>query len=157
MDILGLIHISFATSSLLFGGLVVARQKGTFTHKINGRLYVLSMVGLNGTAFLIYDLFGYFGPFHYLALASLTTIVAGMIPVIRKRPKKSWLYQHAYIMSWSYAGLLAAGATEITTRLLNFSFGWTVFVSSTIALAISGLILHKRVAADIQNMGISSS
>ena len=45
------------------------------------------MVGLNVTALSIYRLTGVFGPFHWAALFSLATIVAGVVPV-RRRPNR---------------------------------------------------------------------
>jgi uncharacterized membrane protein len=149
MDVLGLTHTVFGLASILFGGLVVARQKGTRGHRTSGRLYFFSMIALNGTALLIYDLFGHFGPFHWLALASLATILAGLVPVVRKRPPGGWLFYHAEFMSWSYVGLLAAAVSEITTRLLLFPFGWTVAVSSVLVFLVGGLIIRKGVPVGI--------
>jgi uncharacterized membrane protein len=157
MDALGFSHTVFGLASIFFGGLVVAWQKGTRGHRTAGRLYFLSMVALNGTAFFIYGLFGHFGPFHWMALASLATILAGLVPVARKRPPGGWLIYHAEFMSWSYVGLLAAAVSEITTRLLLFPFGWTVAVSSLLVFLVGGLILRKSVPGSIARVRVSGA
>ena len=139
-------------AAILFGGLVVTQQKGTWLHRIIGRLYFLSMALMNVTALLIYDLFGYFGPFHFFALISLATITAGLVPVLRKRPHGNWLFLHAEFMNWSYVGLLAAAVSEITTRLFYFPFGMTVFVSSLIVFIIGGTMIKIAIPGSIIQM-----
>lgn len=142
---LGTIHTLLAFTAILAGGLVVAWRKGTRFHKLVGRVYFVSMAGLNLSALLIYSLFGVFGPFHWLALASLLTIAAGLVPAVRKKPIGSWLFYHAEFMSWSYVGLLAAAVSEVTTRLLHFPFGWTVAITSLLVLVTGGIVLKRAV------------
>ncbi len=66
-------HTLSAASALLLGPSVFVRKNGTALHKKLGYSYVASMVVLNGTAFMIYDLFNGWGIFHDLALVSLFT------------------------------------------------------------------------------------
>jgi hypothetical protein len=112
------------------------------------------MVALNGTALLIYDLFGRFGPFHWLALASLATLLAGLVPAMRKRPRRSWLFYHAEYMSWSYVGLLAAAVSEVTTRWFHLPFGWTVVISSLVVFIGGGLVIRQRVPGSIKALSV---
>lgn len=91
----------------------VAGERNEIPYVWTGRLYVASMLVLNVTAFGIYNLFGRFGVFHWFALASLATIIAGMIPVWFLRRSKNWISPHYQFMAWSYAGLLAATSNEI--------------------------------------------
>jgi hypothetical protein len=37
----------------------------------------------------------HFGPFHWMAVASLLILTAGMEPVFTRRPWSSWLRRHA--------------------------------------------------------------
>ena len=46
-------------------------KKGTGVHRLVGFVYALTMFGVLGSAMLIYNLTGDFGPFHILALVSL--------------------------------------------------------------------------------------
>ena len=74
------LHVGTAISSLLFGLGVVLLRKGTRLHKQLGYAYFFNMLGLNLSAFFIYQLTGHFGPFHSAARASLVTLSAGFIP-----------------------------------------------------------------------------
>ncbi|WP_395071105.1 DUF2306 domain-containing protein [Gracilimonas sp.] len=73
-------------------------------HKIFGYVYVICMIGLNISALTIYQLFGYFRPFHVFALFSLATVFAGFIPAYRKKPKDTWVEYHYEFMNWSVVG-----------------------------------------------------
>ena len=117
MSTLGWVHTTFGMAALLAGTAVIVTRKGTRGHRTLGHLYLTSMVGLNVTALCIYNLFGHFGPFHWLAASSLLTLFAGMVPVFTRRPKGRWLERHAIFLAVSYIGLVAATASEIVTRI----------------------------------------
>lgn len=112
MHATGLAHLVCAAAALFSGAGIVATPKGTPRHRQMGRIYGLSMLGLNVTALLIYRLSGTFGPFHVAALLSLLTVIAGVVAVVSRRPQGTWLTLHPNFMSWSYVGLLAAAAAE---------------------------------------------
>jgi uncharacterized membrane protein len=145
LDPFGLIHSVFGLVALAFGLAVVARRKGTMSHRRLGRLYLGSMVGLNGTSFLIYDLFGVFGPFHIAALFSLGTLVAGWLPVLLRRPRRGWLEVHGYLMSWSLVGLVAAFVAEIGVRIPGAPFGPVVIGGTILVMILGGLTIHTSV------------
>lgn len=115
-------HVTFGFAALLFGTINALRQKGTASHRLIGHAYYLSMLGLNGTAFGIYDFFGTFGVFHWFAVLSLASTIAAIVPVLLRRPRRSWKICHGYFMLYSYLGLLAATAAEIAVRIPPF---WT--------------------------------
>ena len=102
------IHIALGFSSLLSGLFIVLTQKGNNKHKIIGRVYFLSMLGLNLTSFGIYKLFNGWGFFHWMAVASLIPLIAGYIAIRYKN-----INAHYYFMFWSYIGLLCATISEI--------------------------------------------
>jgi hypothetical protein len=108
-------------------------------------VYVVSMVALNATAFWIYDLFGRFGVFHWLAVVSLVTVTSGMLHLWLRRPAGTWMEQHARAMSWSYAGLLAAFFSEIGARLPGVDFTTGVVVPTVCVMAVAAVIIHGRV------------
>ena len=87
LDGLGFVHTLFGLAALATGCAVVIRRKATRIHRRIGRAYVAAMLLLNLTALLIYDLYGRFGPFHVAALISLATVLAGIVPVLRRRPR----------------------------------------------------------------------
>jgi uncharacterized membrane protein len=116
MSPVGVIHILFGVAALGLGATIVFRPKGTAAHRRLGWGYAASMIGLLATSFLIYRLFGGFGPFHALAVIGALTLAAGLLPARRRSPRGRWLGLHYHFMAYSYAGLLAATAAEIAVK-----------------------------------------
>ena len=149
---LGALHLAMAIIAMISGGAVsLMRSKGSVAHRRVGWVYVGSMIGLNVTAFWIYRLFGGFGLFHAAAIVSLLTVLFGMIPVLTRRPKK-WLEHHAYWMSWSYVGLLAAAAAETTSRVPRSPFWWMVAGSTLLVVAIGSRIIRAKLPPAIRRL-----
>ena len=145
LDALGLVHALLGFLALLFGLAVVLRRKGTGTHRRLGRAYFVSMLLLNATAFVIYDLYGRFGPFHIAAVVSMATTIAGFLPVYLRRPRTTWMAVHGIFMGWSYVGLLAAFIAEIATRVPGVRFGFGVIGATALAMAGGAILIHTRV------------
>lgn len=144
MNLLGLAHFYSALLAIAAGAVVVFRRKGTRFHKWCGRLYLIAMLAVNISALLIYRLWGHFGPFHAAAIVSLLTVIMGVQVAWRKQPIRHWRVAHAYWMSWSYVGLLAAAVSETATRYLDFNFGWTVALATAAVLGAGALVINKR-------------
>jgi len=113
---IGLIHLIFSILALILGTLVLSFTKGTKKHKRIGYYYCIAMLGVNITAFMIYQLYNKFGIFHWMAVLSLSTLILGMLPVIMKRPK-SYVTLHFNFMYWSVIGLYAAFTAETLVRI----------------------------------------
>lgn len=135
-DTTGLIHLVASCTSLFFGTLILLLHKGTRLHKRIGYAYAFNMIILNVTAFGLYHLFDRFGPFHFAALISSLTLIAGMIPVILKRPTTKWLDFHMAFMYYSVIGLYAAFASEIITRVIHSNFGVMVGIATGLVMAV---------------------
>ena len=143
----GLIHLISSIIALVTGLLVLTTTKGTTRHKKIGYIYVVSMVVLNLTAFMIYRLFGKFAIFHWFAVLSCLTLIAGMYPVLTKK-SKNYLLTHFNFMYWSVVGLYCAFCAEILTRipfiydlpnkgqLFGILTGVSIFIVMTIATII---------------------
>ncbi|MBT8062394.1 MAG: DUF2306 domain-containing protein [Xanthomonadales bacterium] len=144
MNYLGLAHFLTAVLAIVAGAVVVFRRKGTRFHKWCGRLYLLSMLTVNISALSIYRLWGHFGPFHIAAVISLATVIMGAQAAWRKKPARHWKVAHAYWMSWSYVGLLAAAVSESATRYLDYDFGWTVGLATAAVIAIGAMTINRR-------------
>lgn len=138
---IGLIHLLFSSLALIAGAVVLLLKKGNRLHKMTGRTYFFSMLALNGTALMDYELFGGFGPFHWMALASLATVVAGVVAARNRNPY--WRERHAYFMTWSYVGLVAAAVAEVGSRLPGWSFATAVITSSVVTVVV-GIMLMNR-------------
>ncbi len=151
MSTLGIIHMVFGLVALAAGTAVVLTRKGTRGHRTLGHIYLKTMVALNVTGLFIYNLFGHFGPFHWLAVASLLTLIAGLVPVFTRRPKGRWLEWHAAFISGSYVGLIAATAAEITSRIpgTEDNFGLVVGLTSVFIMAIGGFLIQRNMQKSI--------
>lgn len=112
----GLIHVAASIMAMAMGLFVLVSTKGTKKHKRVGYIYSISMILLNVTAFLIYRLFGRFGIFHWFAVASCLTLLAGLYPIL-SRTGKNYLLTHFSFMYWSVVGLYCAFMAEIFSRL----------------------------------------
>lgn len=152
MSTLGLIHTIFGVLALLAGTAVIFLRKGTRWHRTLGHIYFTNMLALNISALFIYRLFGGFGPFHWLALISLISLIAGMVPLFTRRPQGGWLTLHASFINGSYVGLVAATAAEITSRLpgTEDSFGLVVAGTSIVIVVIGGLLIQRFMPASIR-------
>lgn len=137
MDASGIAHIVFGFASLVLGVGIFSMAKETDLHRAVGALYVLSMFGLNVTALTIYRVFGRFGPFHVLSLINLVLLLVGFGAVLLKLPRNKWLRYYYYFMGWSYVGLWAAAVSEVTARVLGWSFVVAVAVP-TVAVTVLG-------------------
>ena len=152
LDALGLVHGLLGVTALLLGVVVVLRRKGTRVHRRFGRAYVVSMVLLNVTGLMIYDLYGRFGPFHVAAVVSLATVCAGFVPVYRRRPHRTWMEVHGIYMGWSYVGLVAAFISEIAVRVPGVRFGPGVIVATALAMGGGALLIHTRVSKIVSRL-----
>ena len=153
MSTLGWIHTLFGLVALVAGTAVLLIRKGTRWHRTLGHVYLTNMIALNVTALSIYKLYGHFGPFHWMALGSLLTLIVGMIPVFTRRPKGSWLALHAAFINGSYVGLVAATAAEITSRIRGTEdmFGLVVGGTSALVIGIGALLIHRSLPQSIRH------
>lgn len=143
MSAIGWFHTACAVLALCSGAAVLLRRKGTRVHRRIGWVYVGSMLALNGTALMIYRLFGGFGPFHVAAVVSLATVVAGTVPAVRRRPA-NWVEHHYWLMTWSYVGLCAAAVSEVATRTPGFRFWWAVFAGTFAVLGVGAVLIRRN-------------
>lgn len=142
---LGLTHTLIAVLAMVSGWWVLATRKGNRLHKITGYIYVTAMVAMNLTGLFIQSLFR-FGPFHWLALFSLATVVAAVWAARSIRRKPDAIKIHRELMSWSYVGLLAAFASEVVTRTpwvtSSTSFALTVFLTTAIVTLAGRIVIY---------------
>lgn len=121
-DSLGAFHVMVAGLALISGTIVLIVKKGSKRHKQIGYFYAFNMLLVNLTAFGIYRLWGGFGIFHVAAIIGLLTLVAGMLPIMLKKPRRSYIGLHFSFMYWSVMGLYAALVSETLTRIPETPF-----------------------------------
>lgn len=140
----GFVHLLSSVAALVLGTFVLLTAKGTRLHTRFGYGYIISMVILNITAFSIYRLFGRFGPFHIAAIASSLTLLAGIIPPLFLRNRKSWFVLHFTFMYYSVIGLYAAFVSEVMVRLPGFRFWWSVTGATLVVVAIGVYVFKSQ-------------
>lgn len=142
---LGTIHVIFAIAALIIGAVVAFQPKGDSRHRLLGYFYAIFLFSVNISALLVYEEAVGIGPFHILAIVSLFTLVSGFIPAFLRRPASSWLELHAYFISWSYVGLVAAGVAQLVTMWSSWPAQITVGLPSILIVIIGGMFIHTRV------------
>lgn len=139
MSAIGMVHFIAGWLALGAGLANLLLAKGTRRHRAVGYLFVFSMLLMNVVALSLYNLTGRFNMFHALALVSLAVTVAGMVPLVRRRP--GWILWHATLMQWAYIGLCAAAANEILTREILHRVPTTMHGFWALSLAVSLLVV----------------
>ena len=81
------------------------------------------------------------GLFHWMALFSLLSVLFGYIPALLRSP--GWKTQHAFFMSGSYVGLIAAFAAETLTRWISLPF-FAAVATVSISVILVGVFLMRR-------------
>lgn len=141
---LGTAHIALAIASLMLGAMVFLQKKGGGRHRLFGYLYAGALLLVNSSALLVYEESSGLGPFHILALISLATLSGGFVPAFLRWPRDSWLEAHAYFLSWSYVGLVAAGAAQMATKLVGPGVR-PVVIPTVLIVLVGALLIHSRV------------
>jgi uncharacterized membrane protein len=144
-------HVVAASSALIAGAGVLLLPKGTQLHRAIGAVYVLALVLVN-TAALSLHRESTFGVFHALAVASLVTIAVGLSPLLLGKRSPMAIASHAYCMTWSYAGLVAAGCGQLAVALGRDLGAWVVPVAIGAVLSISGVVIFGRVPSVLDRM-----
>jgi uncharacterized membrane protein len=116
-DYTGLIHVVAALFAMFFGTLVLSLRKGTRRHKAFGYAYSICMLIMLVTSFMIYQLFGTWGIFHWSATVSSIVLICGLFPMFSKWPRNSYLAVHFSFMYWSVIGLYSAFVSETLVRI----------------------------------------
>lgn len=139
---IGYLHLLFSIISMITGLIVILNTKGTKFHKIVGYVYVVNMLLLNISSFFISNFNG-FSIFHFFAIVSLITILAGMYPVLKRT--KNWLQKHYYFMAWSVVGLYCAFWSEVGTRFVKNmqDFWWAVAIATFLTAFLGNYLIKK--------------
>jgi uncharacterized membrane protein len=145
-------HVVAALSALGAGAGILFMQKGTHTHRVIGAVYVLALVLVNVAALSLHRE-NTFGVFHALAVASLTTVAVGLTPFLIGKRSLPVIATHAYCMTWSYAGLVAAGCGQLAVAVGQDEMGsWVVPVAIATVLSISGVVIFGRVPRILERL-----
>lgn len=136
-------HVAAALSALLVGAAVFAVPKGTTRHRILGAGYATLLLAVNVAALSLYPEDS-FSVFHVLALISLATLAVGLVPFLLGHRSPRVIVIHAYCMTWSYAGLLAAGFGQLAASNSDRVGGWLVPVTIAAVLLTCAAVIVRR-------------
>ena len=116
---------------------------------------MIAMILVNATAFMIYHLYGTFGPFHVAALFSGVSIAGGMIPIFFRRRISDWLHYHYFFMNWSVVGLYAAFWAETLVRLFPMDKFWPVVILATgLTTGLGSYLINRHKARMLRTNNI---
>jgi len=93
-----------------------------------------------------------FGVFHALAVVSLATLAVGLTPMLVGKRSPVVIAVHAYCMTWSYAGLVAAGSGQLAAAVGEDAGDWIVPVAIATVLVICGAAIFVRVPLTVDRM-----
>ena len=144
-------HVVAAFSALAVGAAVLPLPKGTHTHRAIGTIYVIALIVVDAAALALHRE-NVFGVFHALAVVSLITIAAGITPLLLGRRSPAAIAMHAYCMTWSYAGLAAAGCGQLAVAVGQDVGAWLVPVAIGAVLSISGVLIFGKVPPILDRM-----
>ena len=144
-------HVLAALSALGAGAAVLLSTKGTHTHRVMGTVYVLALVLVNVAALSLHRE-STFGVFHVLAVVSLLTIAAGLAPLLLGKRSPVVIANHAYCMSWSYAGLVAAGCGQLTAAVGEALGAWVVPSVIAAVLTLCGVVIFGKVPSALRSV-----
>ena len=144
-------HVVAAVTALVVGAVVLGLPKGVGRHRLVGSTYVVSLVAVDIAALSVHRE-ATFGVFHSLAVLSLLTIAAGLLPLLLGSRSPVALNVHAYCMTWSYAGLVAAGCGQLAVTSTSRVGAWMVPTVIGTVLAVSGFLIFRRVPRIVEHL-----
>lgn len=149
MNTLSIIHLIFVLIALTAGALLLVLPKGTRWHRTLGHIYFTNAVGAHLTVLPTIDQTATPEPLRYLALTSLVVLAIGILPVLFRYPKDTWLGMHMGAMLGSYVGLVAAAAAEVASRIVDEQFFFSVIVATSAAIILVGVIaIHRYISTN---------
>ena len=104
-------HTVTAVLALVAGFPIFFSTKGTRFHKRWGKIYVGAMLALCISSFWLTGTTPFtqgFDVFHVMALVSLASVIAGVVPLFLRRRFAGWWEMHYFFMLYSYVGLVMA-------------------------------------------------
>ncbi len=115
------IHLIAALAALVLGVAMLARRKGTASHRLLGRIWVALML-VTAISSLWIPRFLAFSWIHLLTAASLASVAGAVLAIRNGRPNR-----HRYAMIGAYAGLCGAAIGALLPGRIVGDFIWGLF------------------------------
>ena len=112
-------HLAFALAALALGGVVLARRKGTASHKMLGRIWASLMAAVALSSFWIFEIRQGVGPslVHLLSVWTLISLACAIYFIRRGNVRA-----HKRFMIGSFLGLAGAGAGALMPGRALYAF-----------------------------------
>ena len=164
LPLLVMVHLIAASASIVLGAVVLFGRKGNQWHRTLGISYVVSMlitivsvIPVRATSLPIMG--SRFGFFHVMILVGAISLSIGIRDLLRWRRTRNpaALKSHQINLAYSYAGLLMAGFSQLSTnprwQLVNLTSEtqfWIAFglTNAAIYVAAAWLIQTRVVKRD---------
>jgi uncharacterized membrane protein len=147
------LHVTAALVALVLGATVLSMRKGTTRHRVLGGCYAGVLLLSNVAALTVTRATGGFGPFHVLAIISLATLAAGLLPMWLRPRSPGVIAFHAITLAFSYVGLVAAGLSQVVAQLIPSHTGAGVFVTSVAIFCVGAVLIFNRVPRALAHVG----
>lgn len=161
LSLLLIVHLISAVGAIIAGAAIFLMRKGTGRHRAMGISYmaamlvtVVSVIPVEATVLRIGD--SRFGFFHLLILVAFGSVAIGTDRLLRWRRtrEKRWLRGHQIHLTYSYAGLIMAGFSQLATNprwqlveVGNAVQFWTVFAAVNAAIYFVAMyLIQTRIA-----------
>lgn len=112
------LHVATVVPAAVIGGLMLMMRKGTYLHRMAGRLWIGLMVLTALSSFFIHEirLFGDFSPIHMLSLVVLVSAVE----VVRSARRRNFVRHKRLVKSLYFGGIGIAGLfTLLPGRIMH--------------------------------------
>ena len=150
------IHVVAALIAIVAGGIVFMLPKGTTRHRRFGYVYLAAMlttvVAFVPATVLRFGETGW-GFFHLFILVGGISALVGAFALVKWRQTRNpaWLRNHQMRFTFSYAGLLMAGFSQVATNprfgvVGNMTSGtfWLVFAATNLSILGITIFLVRR-------------
>lgn len=113
------IHISFAVTALVLGGIIASARKGTPWHRLMGRLWVLCMLAVALTSFAFpAERLLMVGGLSYLHVLALASFIILPLAVWAVRTQRTWLHQRLMLTLYALLCITGVAAMFMPGRFL---------------------------------------
>ena len=142
------IHATCAVLAMILGAIMLIRRKGTPSHKLLGRVYVVLMLVVATSALFINEirLWGPFSPIHIFVLVTYTAIFMAIWNIRRGNVDG----HRAWMVSLYFGALFLTGAfTLLPGRrmhdvLFGAASGWTPSLVAIPLALVAGFVIWRR-------------
>ena len=152
------IHIISALAAIISGAIVFLLPKGDKIHRQVACIYVLSMLVTTFVVIFVpatvlpFGNSGY-GFFHIFILVGMVSSLVAIFSLVRWRQtrEKKWLRMHQMRFTFSYAGLIMAGVSQLLTNprflivseMTPASF-WAIFAAANLGILGAAMFMVQR-------------